>query len=117
MAIVCTELLTMAMYAFVLQSMTPLPASMRIPQVARLAALTLRLKAPVVSEFTPDSLPSLHLLPCRIAHTGPAAVPNYFRPAKAEVKAPVLTYGVDGAELKEGRLSRDSFLRDCGATS
>ena len=70
-----------------------------------LAAVTLRMKLPPVDEFTPDSMPSLHLLPCRIAHTGPAAVPNYFRPEKAAPKVAVLTYGVDGAELKQRQSS------------
>lgn len=67
-----------------------------------LSAITLRVKAPPVDALVPDALPSLHLLPCRIAHTGPAAVPNYFRPQKAAPKQGVLTFSVNGAQLSQG---------------
>lgn len=88
-----------------------------------LSSITLRMAIPTrvdpithtpdTDAATSDDPPSLHLMPCRIAHTGPANVPNYFRPRKV-VDDPngkaQLTFSVNGAELKKGESRMDHGL-------
>jgi hypothetical protein len=76
-----------------------------------LAAIRIRLQAAHVNAAPPppapvggpepEDLPWLHLLPCRIAHTGPANVPNYWQPSRAggasKSAADALTLGPDGS--------------------
>lgn len=80
-----------------------------------LAPITIRLKSAAIepsgtNSSNSDSIPYLHLLPCRIAHTGPANVPNYFRPTKGESKTAVLAYGVDGQVLEQGQYLAEGGL-------
>jgi len=69
---------------------------------AAAAAATDSAAVPATAAAT-ATLPSLHLLPCRIAHTGPANVPNYFQPTRSTAATSMLTYSPDGSLVQQGQ--------------
>jgi len=74
----------------------------RIPTAAATETTTIPSKAAAVPP-APLPLPSLHLLPCRIAHTGAAAVGAYFQPAPSTTKGLQLNYGNGVDALTESK--------------